>query len=50
MKPIDYAVLAVVLILAVLAARYAWKRRGRACGGECGSCPYRNGCKEKGKR
>lgn len=50
MKPIDYALLAVILILAVLAARYAWKRRGSSCGGECGSCPCRNGCSQKKKK
>lgn len=39
MNAIDYAVLAVLAVLILLAGRYLWKRRGR-----CGGCHGCQGC------
>ncbi|MDO5809121.1 MAG: hypothetical protein Q4P26_12055 [Lachnospiraceae bacterium] len=36
MKPLDYAILAVIAVWFVLAVRSIWKRRGSCCG--CRGC------------
>ena len=36
MKPLDYAILAVIAVWFVLAVRSIWKRRGSCCG--CQGC------------
>lgn len=50
MNPFDWFLLAVLVLLAFLAARYSWRHRHSACGGDCSACPYHNAECEKACR
>ena len=50
MNPLDYIILAAVLVLLFFAIRYSVRHRGESCGGNCSSCPYATGCEKKKKR
>ncbi|HHV32856.1 FeoB-associated Cys-rich membrane protein [Caproiciproducens sp. LBM24188] len=39
----DYLILAGVLVLAILAVRYAFRRRKRCCG-DCSACTQHSSC------
>ena len=47
MKPIDYAILILLVVLVALPVRYAWQHRG-TCGGcqGCAGCSRRD-CQQK---
>ena len=48
MNPLDILVLALVAVCCFFALRAV--RRGKGgCGGSCGACPYRGGCKRPQK-
>lgn len=52
MNALDYVILAVVAVLFLLCAWYAFRRRNHACGGgmDCSHCPYHENCSEKKKK
>lgn len=52
MNAMDYAVIAVVAVLFVLCARYAFRHRNHSCGGgmDCSHCPYHGSCSEKKRK
>ena len=43
MQPVDYVILAAIVLLLVLAIRYMWKHRGKGCSG-CSGCSGGSGC------
>lgn len=47
MNPLDYLILAAILVLLFFAVRYAFRHKGESCGGNCSSCPYARGCSRK---
>lgn len=49
MNPLDYLIIAAVLILLFFAVRYAIRHKSESCGGECSSCPYSANCGKKKK-
>ncbi|MCX7615496.1 MAG: FeoB-associated Cys-rich membrane protein [Clostridiales bacterium] len=46
MNYVDYAAIAIILLLIYFAFKKIRKKKG--CG-ECSSCPYHNGCEKKEK-
>lgn len=50
MRPVDYGIIAVLLVLVVLAFRYSYRHRNEACGHNCSSCPYHTSCTKKKKK
>lgn len=52
MNTLDYIILAVVAVLFLLCAWYAFRRRNHACGGgmDCSHCPYHENCAERKKK
>lgn len=50
MQPVDFVILAVILVLLVLAARYSYRHRNESCGHDCSSCPYHSNCNRKEKK
>ncbi|MFR8229996.1 MULTISPECIES: FeoB-associated Cys-rich membrane protein [unclassified Anaeromassilibacillus] len=43
MNGIDFAILAIIFVLVVLAVRYAWNHRN-SCGGNCSGCSHSQSC------
>ncbi|OUO74325.1 FeoB-associated Cys-rich membrane protein [Anaeromassilibacillus sp. An250] len=48
MHAIDFVILAVIFVLVVFAARYAWKHRNTCCG-NCSGCSHYNACENAHK-
>lgn len=46
----DILILTGLVVLLVLAARYAYRHRHESCGGECGRCPYHQNCRKKSRK
>ena len=50
MRPLDYLILAAIVVLLFFAIRYAVRHSKEDCDGNCSSCPYSHKCDQKKKR